>query len=374
MRMRRIFILPLAMTALILPNRFAACWRDQGVQCSAPGFRALDREYLFARTGVSPARPGGSSEQLRCTAIVCGRHPDIGREEAREGTLRGKAEVEADVGHRLFRLHQHVDRAFHQQGIQIEIRRHAGLAAEQFVEMRPRQPGFTGNVVELDVGTEPFLNEADRLADPEIGDVFENAAFGRLARTPPALGVAGVDQAAQLAIEFIEPVRGIDHRRGAPDLAVDRRGPVSQRTAEAQARGVAESAGREPFGIDVKNEEQRPLAEVAWFEIVRLPGANGDVGGGGQWAERIADGDAAVRAAEMEDQMPFAVRVDIEGPVQLINRGATEAAMKHGYRPAHMDPPRVFASLSLKLYKPEEHCKSALSRGAVINHPPALVL
>src|SRR5665213_3407033 len=76
----------------------------------------------------------------------------------------------------------------------------------------------------------------------------------------------------------------------------------------------------------------------------------------------------------MEDQMPFAVRVDIEGPVQLINRGATEAAMKHGYRPAHMDPPRVFASLSLKLYKPEEHCKSALSRGAVINHPPALVL
>jgi hypothetical protein len=26
--MRRIFTLPLAMTALILPNRFAACWRD----------------------------------------------------------------------------------------------------------------------------------------------------------------------------------------------------------------------------------------------------------------------------------------------------------------------------------------------------------
>jgi hypothetical protein len=27
-RMRRIFILPLAMTVLILPNRFAACCRD----------------------------------------------------------------------------------------------------------------------------------------------------------------------------------------------------------------------------------------------------------------------------------------------------------------------------------------------------------
>jgi hypothetical protein len=26
--MRRIFTLPLAMTALILPERFAACWRD----------------------------------------------------------------------------------------------------------------------------------------------------------------------------------------------------------------------------------------------------------------------------------------------------------------------------------------------------------
>jgi hypothetical protein len=39
--------------------------------------------------------------------------------------------------------------------------------------------------------------------------------------------------------------------------------------------------------------------------------------------------------------------VDIEGPVQLINRGATEAAMKHGDRPAHVDPPRVFALLCL---------------------------
>jgi len=65
---------------------------------------------------------------------------------------------------------------------------------------------------------------------------------------------------------------------GAPDLAVDRRGPPGQLTAEAQARGIDEGAGREPFRIDVKNEEQRPLAEVARDEIVRFPGANGDVG------------------------------------------------------------------------------------------------
>ena len=57
-------------------------------------------------------------------------------------------------------------------------------------------------------------------------------------------------------------MRGVDHRRGAPDLAVERRGAIDQRTAEAQARGFADAAGREPFGIDVENEEKRAVVEV----------------------------------------------------------------------------------------------------------------
>jgi hypothetical protein len=42
----------------------------------------------------------------------------------------------------------------------------------------------------------------------------------------------------------------------------------------------------------------------------------------------------------MEDQMTFAMRVDIEGAVQLIDRRPAETAVEDGERPAHAFPPR----------------------------------
>jgi hypothetical protein len=41
----------------------------------------------------------------------------------------------------------------------------------------------------------------------------------------------------------------------------------------------------------------------------------------------------------MEDQMPLAVRMHVEGTVQLINRRATEPAVEDGKRLAHAFPP-----------------------------------
>jgi hypothetical protein len=43
----------------------------------------------------------------------------------------------------------------------------------------------------------------------------------------------------------------------------------------------------------------------------------------------------------MENQMPFAMRVYVEGTIELINRRAAEMAVKDGKSPAHAFLPRI---------------------------------
>jgi hypothetical protein len=68
-RMRRVFMLPLAMTAPRPPEPFRGLFARLWVQRSLSLFCALDREYLFA-TLRAGQKAGTTSKQLRCTAIV----------------------------------------------------------------------------------------------------------------------------------------------------------------------------------------------------------------------------------------------------------------------------------------------------------------
>src|ERR1700730_7503997 len=97
----------------------------------------LDRQYPSARrlAGSGPEDLGGAS-------IVRRRHADIACEEVRKRTLRRKAEIEADVGDRRFGGHQRIQRSFHQERVDVEVWRDAGLRAEKFVEMWTRKPGL----------------------------------------------------------------------------------------------------------------------------------------------------------------------------------------------------------------------------------------
>ena len=72
---------------------------------------------------------------------------------------------------------------------------------------------------------------------------------------------------------------------------------------------------------------------------MRLPWADGDERGRRHRTEPVGDVDACIRTADLEDQMAFAVRVDVERPVELINGRATKSAMKNGDRSAHRIPP-----------------------------------
>lgn len=83
-------------------------------------------------------------------------------------------------------------------------------------------------------------------------------------------------------------------------------------------------------GADVEIRRQ----EIVWF-----PRIHRDHGAFGQLVTSIIDIDTCRTPADMEDQMTFAMRVDVEGAVQLIDRRPAEAAVEDGERPAHAFPP-----------------------------------
>jgi hypothetical protein len=53
----------------------------------------------------------------------------------------------------------------------------------------------------------------------------------------------------------------------------------------------------------------------------------------------IAHINAGWRSTDMKNQMPFTMRVHVEGAVQLIDRRATEPAVEDGESLAHAFPP-----------------------------------
>src|ERR1700733_13157978 len=107
-----------------------------------------------------------------------------------------------------------MDRLLHEQGGDIKGWRGARLRPKQFVEMWTRQARPARHRVELDVGAERLLHQPHRLAHAEINGLSWTPALANVLLTP-ALLVAGVNQAAKLAIEGREALARVHESRNA---------------------------------------------------------------------------------------------------------------------------------------------------------------
>ena len=112
-------------------------------------------------------------------------------------------------------------------------------------------------------------------------------------------------------------------------------------TGAAEPQAVrSRRIGGEPFGVHVKDEEDRPVLYIRRDKIVWFPRVDGNNGVFCEKPLLIAHVNAGWRSTDMKNQMPFAMRVHVEGAVQLIDRRATEPAVEDGESPAHAFPPR----------------------------------
>src|SRR5215207_1119063 len=107
---------------------------------------------------------------------------------------------------------------------------------------------------------------------------------------------------------------------------------------EPQAVGAGGIWG-EHFVVDVENEEYRAVLYIGGNKIVWFPGVDGNNRVFCEKPSLIADVDASRRSTDMKNQMPFAMRMHVEGPVQLIDRRATKQAVEDGQSLAHAFPP-----------------------------------
>jgi hypothetical protein len=148
--------------------------------------------------------------------------------------------------------------------------------------------------------------------------------------------VAGLDQAAQLPIEAVERGRAANHGSRRPDISVERRGAPEFRAPETQATDACE-----PIRVDVEHEEERPVCQILRQEIVWLPGIDRNDGIFAKQMGLLEYFDAAWCAADVEDQMPFAMRVHVEGAIELIDCRAAKMTVKDGKSPAHAFLPRI---------------------------------
>src|SRR5881394_4462711 len=108
--------------------------------------------------------------------------------------------------------------------------------------------------------------------------------------------------------------------------------------AKPQAVG-ARRIGSEPFGVDVEHEEDRPVLHIRRDKIVWFPRVDGNNGVFREKPSLIAHINAGGRSTDVKNQMPFTMRMHVEGAVQLIDRRATEPAVEDGESLAHAFPP-----------------------------------
>ena len=132
---------------------------------------------------------------------------------------------------------------------------------------------------------------------------------------------------------------------------------------EPQAVGAGRIRG-EPFGVDVEHEEDRAVLHVGRNKIVWFPRVDGNNGVFREKPSLIANVDAGRRSTDMKNQMPFAMRMHVEGPVQLIDRRATKQAVEDGQSLAHAFPPAgMFSSFSTSVQHPPRECKGRSRAG-----------
>src|SRR5215217_5373517 len=121
-------------------------------------------------------------------------------------------------------------------------------------------------------------------------------------------------------------------------MPVERGRALETGAAEPQPVGPG-GIGSEPFGVDVEDEEDRAVLYIGGHKIVWFPRVDGNNRVFCEKPSLIADVDASRRSTDMKNQMPFAMRMHVEGPVQLIDRRATKQAVEDGQSLAHAFPP-----------------------------------
>src|ERR1700722_20229894 len=292
------------------------------------------RLWRSAGRGDLETKMQGPLKDMGDPAVLRRRHAHIGGKEAREAALRRETQIVADVGDASPAAHKFIDRLLHEQGVDIEVWRKPGLRPKQFVEMRTRQARGARHRVKLDVGAERLLHQPHRLAHAKIDGLTRYTAALAQINLTPGLLVAGLNQAAQLAIEGRNALARVNESRNATNLRVKRRRPSKFGAAEPKP-GLAD-AGGEPIGVHVKDEEGRALVVVPGSEVMRLPWVVGDNGLAGRPAGSARHEHPAVIARNMKDEMPFAMRMDVEGTVQLIDHRAAELAVDGRDGPAHL--------------------------------------
>lgn len=172
---------------------------------------AFDCQYLYGASS--------RAQNLGHPSILGGGHADIAGEEVGESALGRKAKVEPDVGYLGFGRNQRVQRALHDERIQIEIWRYAGLGAEQPIEMGPRETGFTRNRIELDFGAGTLGYQFDGFAHAEVVDPRDLCLLRPLGLLP-TLFVTNLDQASQLAVQMGQRRGVADQSRGPSDVLI----------------------------------------------------------------------------------------------------------------------------------------------------------
>src|SRR6266566_7555800 len=109
----------------ILPQVSRPSFGSHSMHPNGDARGGFDRQYLLSIL----AAPSGTQD-LGCTAVIGGRHPNIGRKKAGERALRGEPEIVADVGDRRFGGDERVKGIFHDERVEIEVGSNAGLGAE----------------------------------------------------------------------------------------------------------------------------------------------------------------------------------------------------------------------------------------------------
>ena len=82
--------------------------------------------------------------------------------------LRGKAELETDVGDRGLRAHQPVEGPLDAHGVGVKRRRQPGVLAEQLEEMRTRKADVACHRAELDALWQAVIEEPQRFANAKV--------------------------------------------------------------------------------------------------------------------------------------------------------------------------------------------------------------
>src|SRR6476660_8192856 len=127
--------------------------------------------------------------------------------------------------------------------------------------------------------------------------------------------------------------------------------------AEPQAVG-ARRIGSKPFGVDVEDEEDGTVLYIGGDKIVWFSRVDGNNGVFQEQPSLIAHVNVRRRSTDMKNQRPFAMRMHVEGAVQLIDRRATEPAVEDGESLAHAFPPAgMFLSFSTSVQHPPRDCK-----------------